>query len=196
MLCRTAPCSLCIQVLHSVKFVLSSALNYMADGSGAVPIDGSLDICSSCCCHGGSGWTAEVSRKSYSSLQPLLLISILDRMSLWILDAASLRRAAELSLCYTLGITWAFIIMCLYCMGWILNSSFSSQCRACCKSTAIVQRLVHPPGCALFPRYCGILCTSSDIRGYCQMEPSIDKPVNLAFKLGTETVGEIFFDTS
>lgn len=58
-----------MKVLHSVKFVLYSALNYITDGSSAVPIDGNLDICSSCCSHGGSGWT--VNRKSDSSLQPL-----------------------------------------------------------------------------------------------------------------------------
>lgn len=75
-LCRTAPCPLCIKVLHSVKFVLYSALNYITDASSAVPIDGNLDICSSCCSRGASGWTADVNRKSDSSLQPLLLISI------------------------------------------------------------------------------------------------------------------------
>lgn len=37
-LCGTAPCSLCIKVLHSVKFVLYSALNYVTDGSSAVPL--------------------------------------------------------------------------------------------------------------------------------------------------------------
>lgn len=92
------------------------------------------------------------------------------------------RRAAELSLWYALGITWAFIFIYLYCMGWILNSSFSSQCRACCKSITIVQRLVYPPGCALFPRRCGVLCTSTEMHWLLPSGAFCWKPVNLAFQ--------------
>lgn len=166
--------SLCCTVLWTAS---------LADCSSAVPIDRNLDTCSSPCSRGGSGWTAEVNRKSESNAVSLLLISILGRMSLWTLGAASLsRRAAELSLWYALGITWAFIFIYLYCMGWILNSSFSSQCKACCKSITIVQRLVYPPGCALFPRRCGILCTSTEMHWLLPSGAFCWKPVNLAFQ--------------
>ena len=182
-LCRTASRCLCTIVLQWSLCCTVLWTTFLPDGSSAVPIDGNLEICSSYCSHGGSGWSTEVDRKSGSSLQSLFLLnSTLCKMSQWTPWAASLSSCRVKPVVHSGNYLSFLFYIYLYCTGWILNSSFSSQCRACCKSLAIVQRLVHPPGCALLLKCWGILCASTEMHWLLPGGAFCWKPVNLTFQ--------------
>lgn len=127
---------------------------------------------------------AEVNKKSGSNLRSLFLLnSTLCKMSWWTLWAASMSKRCRLKPVLRSGNYLGFLFyIYLYCMEWILNSSFSSQCRACNKSIAIVQRLMHPPGCALLLKCCGILCVPTEIHSVLPGGAFYWKPVNLTFQ--------------
>lgn len=195
--CRTAPCCLRKVVLQWSLHCTGLSTASFSGGTNAVPIDGSLEIGCSCCSHGGSGWSpknwGQVQICSLSSCWTLLCARCLGEL----FELLPWVRDAELNLCYALGITWAFFFICVCTVWddyWILVSVNSVE-------PVINQEQLSRGWYLVQGRFCSwsagefsvspLRCTT-----YCQVEPSVENQWIWLFKLGIQTVGEIFFETN